>query len=72
MLDFTSSLYLGMRHASRDLRPWDSLTRGMPAALVPPALALQSTSHGWERVFVSFRPLVTPGQCASRRYHQTP
>ena len=36
MLDFTSSLYLGMRHASRDLRPWDSLTRGMPAALAAP------------------------------------
>jgi len=37
LLDFTSSLYLGMRHASRDLQPWASLTRGMPAALAPPS-----------------------------------
>jgi 8-amino-7-oxononanoate synthase len=36
MLDFTSSLYLGLRHASGSLRPWDQLTTGKPAALVPP------------------------------------
>ncbi len=33
MLDFTSALYLGMRHPSRLLRPWPSLTGGVPAAL---------------------------------------
>lgn len=36
MLDFTSALYLGMRHASRTLRPWEQLTRGRPAALGSP------------------------------------
>jgi 8-amino-7-oxononanoate synthase len=33
MLDFTSALYLGIRHASRSLRPWSQLTAGKPAAL---------------------------------------
>jgi len=33
MLDFTSSLYLGFRHPSHTLRPWESLTTGAPAAL---------------------------------------
>jgi 8-amino-7-oxononanoate synthase len=36
MLDFTSSLYLGLRHASWQLRPWDQLTTGAPAVLAPP------------------------------------
>lgn len=36
MLDFTSALYLGLRHASGDLRPWDQLTTGKPVALAPP------------------------------------
>ena len=37
MLDFTSSLYLGLRHPSTSLAPWTSLTTGVPAALaVPP------------------------------------
>jgi 8-amino-7-oxononanoate synthase len=39
-LDFTSALYLGMRHASRNLRPWPQLTTGAPAALITPAPAL--------------------------------
>ena len=40
MLDFTSSLYLGMWHASRALRPWAQLTIGAPAALrAPPGAA---------------------------------
>ena len=39
MLDFTSALYLGLRHASASLRPWAQLTGGMPAALATPALA---------------------------------
>src|SRR5215469_12818529 len=33
MLDFASALYLGMRHPSRSLRPWSSLTAGVPAVL---------------------------------------
>lgn len=33
MIDFTSALYLGMRHASRSLRPWGTLTTGLPAVL---------------------------------------
>ncbi|WP_374583316.1 aminotransferase class I/II-fold pyridoxal phosphate-dependent enzyme [Pseudoduganella sp.] len=33
--DFTSALYLGMRHASSTLPPWDALTLGKPAALAP-------------------------------------
>ena len=36
MLDFTSALYLGMRHASGSLRPWEQLTTGAPAALAAP------------------------------------
>lgn len=36
MLDFTSSLYLGLRHPSAGLRPWEALTLGRPAALRPP------------------------------------
>ena len=37
MLDFTSALYLGIRHASGSLRPWDQLTTGVPAALAAPS-----------------------------------
>jgi 8-amino-7-oxononanoate synthase len=33
---FASALYLGMRHPHRELRPWEALTAGMPAALAPP------------------------------------
>lgn len=36
MLDFTSALYLGMRHPSAQLGPWRSLTLGQPAALREP------------------------------------
>jgi 8-amino-7-oxononanoate synthase len=36
MLDFTSSLYLGLRHASWQLRPWAQLTTGVPAVLASP------------------------------------
>lgn len=40
MLDFTSALYLGLRHPSGSLRPWVRLTTGRPAALAsPPAAA---------------------------------
>lgn len=37
MLDFTSALYLGLRHPSAALRPWTQLTGGRPAALSVPA-----------------------------------
>jgi 8-amino-7-oxononanoate synthase len=33
VLDFTSSLYLGMTHPSAALEPWSSLTTGAPAVL---------------------------------------
>jgi 8-amino-7-oxononanoate synthase len=33
VVDFTSSLYLGLEHAWSSLRPWDRLTLGKPAAL---------------------------------------
>ncbi len=36
MLDFTSALYLGFLHDSRELRPWSQFTMGMPAALGSP------------------------------------
>jgi 8-amino-7-oxononanoate synthase len=36
MLDFTSSLYLGLHHPSHSLAPWTRLTTGKPAALDPP------------------------------------
>jgi len=36
MLDFTSALYLGLRHPSVSLEPWDALTAGRPAALGEP------------------------------------
>ena len=36
MLDFTSALYLGIRHSSRALQPWSQLTTGKPAALETP------------------------------------
>ena len=35
MLDFTSALYLGFRHAHDALPPWTQLTTGRPAALEP-------------------------------------
>lgn len=37
MLDFTSALYLGLRHPSGSLRPWAQFTSGRPAALATPA-----------------------------------
>ncbi len=33
MLDFTSALYLGLRHPSWSLRPWSQFTTGVPSAL---------------------------------------
>jgi 8-amino-7-oxononanoate synthase len=34
-VDFTSALYLGMRHPALALAPWEALTLGKPAALAP-------------------------------------
>jgi 8-amino-7-oxononanoate synthase len=39
VIDFTSSSYLGLRHASDSLRPWAQLTSGVPAALAEPEAA---------------------------------
>ena len=40
VLDFTSALYLGLRHSSGSLRAWDQLTLGKPAAMeAPPGAA---------------------------------
>ena len=36
MLDFTSALYLGLRHPSGSLGDWESLTLGRPSALREP------------------------------------
>jgi 8-amino-7-oxononanoate synthase len=36
MLDFTSALYLGLRHPTGALRPWRALSSGRPAALDDP------------------------------------
>ncbi|MBL0407381.1 aminotransferase class I/II-fold pyridoxal phosphate-dependent enzyme [Microvirga aerilata] len=36
MIDFTSSLYLGLRHPSSALGSWDTLTLGKPASLEEP------------------------------------
>jgi 8-amino-7-oxononanoate synthase len=35
MIDFASALYLGLRHASWSLPPWESISAGVPAALEP-------------------------------------
>jgi len=37
MFDFTSALYLGLRHPSGSLPPWSQLTTGRPAVLGVPA-----------------------------------
>jgi 8-amino-7-oxononanoate synthase len=55
MLDFTSALYLGLRHPTRSLPPWSKFTTGVPAALASPPGAeqvarrlarLQTCEHG--------------------------
>lgn len=45
MLDFTSSLYLGMAHPTAALRPWASLTTGRPAALGDPPGAVAAAEQ---------------------------
>ncbi len=49
MFDFSSALYLGMRHAHNTLRPWDRLTTGRPAALEAPPGA-ESTARNLARL----------------------
>jgi len=54
VLDFTSALYLGLRHPSGSLRPWSQFTLGVPAALAAPPEAEQvaqdlATIQGCER-----------------------
>jgi 8-amino-7-oxononanoate synthase len=39
MLDFTSALYLGLRHATTSLCPWDELSLGKPMMLDEPPLS---------------------------------
>ena len=38
MDDFTSALYLGLHHAYHEIKPWRTLTSGVPAALREPSL----------------------------------
>jgi 8-amino-7-oxononanoate synthase len=45
MMDFTSSLYLGMKHNSNELNGWQRLTTGVPAALWESALSRQAGDH---------------------------
>ena len=44
MLDFTSALYLGLRHPSAGLLPWESLTAGRPAVLGEPSNACETAA----------------------------
>lgn len=58
MLDFTSALYLGLRHPTRSLRPWARLTSGRPAALAIPASQVRvaralADLQGGERAILS-------------------
>ena len=59
MLDFTSALYLGLRHGSGSLRPWSALTTGVPAARPVDAAAAGVTV-----------PITSAGQ--TRRGHSSP
>jgi 8-amino-7-oxononanoate synthase len=45
MLEFTSALYLGLRHPSRSLRPWDRLSLGQPALLAEPPGAVATAAE---------------------------
>jgi 8-amino-7-oxononanoate synthase len=62
MLDFTSALYLGMRHGRDELEPWTQLTQGRPAALERPrgeaaVAARLAALMGCERAFVGVSTL---------------
>jgi 8-amino-7-oxononanoate synthase len=49
MLDFTSALYLGLRHPSAALAPWPALSAGRPAALADAAGA-EAVSQDFARL----------------------
>jgi 8-amino-7-oxononanoate synthase len=49
MLDFTSALYLGMRHPYQSLKSWAQLTTGRPAALEAPREA-RHLARGFARL----------------------
>ena len=58
MADFTSALYLGIEHGSRQLPGWDRLTLGKPAALQSPPGAAEverdlATLVGCERALLA-------------------
>jgi len=59
LLDFTSACYLGLRHSSESLEPWDQLTLGKPAALEPPPGAAE-TERGLARLMGCRRALLSP------------
>ena len=44
-MDFTSSLYLGMKHSSNELKGWQQLTTGIPAALGESGEAVHVASY---------------------------
>lgn len=44
-MNFTSALYLGLRHPSRLLRPWPSFTPGYPAAFASPPQAVRAAQQ---------------------------
>lgn len=58
MMDFTSSLYLGMQHNSTEISAWGQLSSGVPAALFEPAQSkllgsLIANNQGLESGFVA-------------------
>jgi 8-amino-7-oxononanoate synthase len=59
MIDFTSVLYLGFRHAHNTLRPWTQFTTGRPAALEP-APAAQRLARDLAELLRCERALVMP------------
>jgi 8-amino-7-oxononanoate synthase len=59
MLDFTSVLYLGIRHPHYALRPWTQLTTGRPAALGPPPEAV-SVAQDLARLLCCERAVLAP------------
>ncbi|MFI1994045.1 aminotransferase class I/II-fold pyridoxal phosphate-dependent enzyme [Actinoplanes sp. NPDC020271] len=59
VVDFTSALYLDLRHPSRCLAPWQRLTTGVPAALAE-APGVAELSAGLARLLG--RPAATPAR----------
>ena len=60
MLDFTSALYLGFRHAHNTLRPWAQLTTGRPAALEPAPEARACSTRPGAAACVCERAVLAP------------